>query len=42
MLSAPPGLGVLRIPPELHRNLVIDANEQGISLNRLVSAKLQS
>ncbi len=33
---------MVRIPPELHRNLVIDAHEQGISLNRLVSAKLQA
>lgn len=30
----------VRIPPELHRRLVIDAQEQQVSLNRLVSAKL--
>lgn len=36
------GKFVVRIPPELHRNLVIEAHEQGISLNRLVSAKLQA
>ena len=29
-----------RIPPELHRRLTIDAQEQQVSLNRLVSAKL--
>lgn len=36
------GKFVVRIPPELHRNLVVEAHEQGISLNRLVSAKLQA
>ena len=30
----------VRIPPELHRQLVIMAAEQGVSLNRLASAKL--
>ena len=30
----------VRIPPELHRQLVMAAAEQGISLNRLASAKL--
>lgn len=30
----------VRIPPEQHRRLVIEANEQGVSLNRLVSSKL--
>lgn len=30
----------VRIPPELHRQLVFMAAEQGISLNRLASAKL--
>jgi predicted HicB family RNase H-like nuclease len=30
----------VRIPPELHRQLVLMAAEQGISLNRLASAKL--
>ena len=30
----------VRIPPEVHRALAMEAAEQGISLNRLVSAKL--
>jgi predicted HicB family RNase H-like nuclease len=30
----------VRIPPEIHRNLAMQAAEQGISLNRLASAKL--
>lgn len=30
----------VRIPPEVHRALAIQAAEQGVSLNRLVSAKL--
>ncbi|MBT3368736.1 MAG: type II toxin-antitoxin system HicB family antitoxin [Nitrospina sp.] len=30
----------VRIPPEVHRNLSIQAAEEGISLNRLISAKL--
>jgi len=30
----------VRIPPEVHRTLAIHAAEQGISLNRLASAKL--
>jgi len=30
----------LRIPPSLHRALSIEAAEQGVSLNRLVSAKV--
>lgn len=30
----------VRIPAIVHRNLVIEAAEQGVSLNRLVSAKL--
>jgi len=34
------GKFVVRIPPEVHRSLAIQAEEQGISLNRLVSAKL--
>ncbi len=32
----------VRIPPELHRALALQAAEQGISLNRLASAKLAS
>jgi predicted HicB family RNase H-like nuclease len=30
----------VRIPPEVHRNLAIQAAEEGVSLNRLISAKL--
>lgn len=30
----------VRIPPELHRALAMQAAEQGVSLNRLASAKL--
>lgn len=30
----------VRIPPELHRSLAMQAAEQGVSLNRLASAKL--
>jgi len=36
------GKFVVRIPPEVHRVLAIKAAEEGISLNRLVSAKLTS
>jgi predicted HicB family RNase H-like nuclease len=32
----------VRIPPQLHRSLALEAAEQGISLNRLASAKLSS
>ena len=34
------GRFVVRIPPETHRELSIQAAEQGVSLNRLVSARL--
>jgi predicted HicB family RNase H-like nuclease len=34
------GKFVVRVPPELHRHLVMEAAEAGISLNRLVSARL--
>lgn len=34
------GVFKVRIPPIVHRNLVIEAAEAGVSLNRLVSAKL--
>lgn len=34
------GRFMVRIPPEVHRDLVIDATEEGVSLNRLVSARL--
>lgn len=30
----------VRVPPEQHRNLAIQAAEQGVSLNRFVSARL--
>lgn len=30
----------VRIPPEQHRRLALQAQEQGVSLNRLVSSKL--
>jgi predicted HicB family RNase H-like nuclease len=32
----------IRIPPQLHRALATEAAEQGVSLNRLASAKLAS
>lgn len=32
----------VRIPPQLHRALATEAAEQGVSLNRLASAKLAS
>jgi len=31
---------MVRVPPEVHRNLAIRAAESGISLNRIVSSKL--
>jgi predicted HicB family RNase H-like nuclease len=31
---------VLRVPPETHRRLALEAAEQNVSLNRLVAAKL--
>jgi predicted HicB family RNase H-like nuclease len=34
------GKFIIRIPPEVHRALAIKAAEQGISLNRLISARL--
>jgi predicted HicB family RNase H-like nuclease len=34
------GKFMVRIPPEIHRRLAIEAAEAGISLNRLASAKL--
>ena len=30
----------VRIPPQVHRSLAMEATEQGVSLNRLASAKL--
>lgn len=35
------GKFMVRIPPETHRNLAIEAAEQNVSLNRLVSTRLQ-
>jgi predicted HicB family RNase H-like nuclease len=34
------GKFVVRVPPEVHRQLALEAAEEDISLNRLVSAKL--
>ena len=34
------GRFVVRVPPEIHRALVIKAAEEGVSLNRLGSARL--
>ena len=34
------GKFIVRIPPKVHRSLAIQAKEEGISLNRLVSSKL--
>ena len=34
------GKFMIRVPPEVHRKLSIEAAEAGVSLNRLASAKL--
>lgn len=34
------GKFMVRVPPELHRRLAVEALEAGVSLNRLASAKL--
>jgi predicted HicB family RNase H-like nuclease len=34
------GKFMVRVPPNVHRALALKAAEQGVSLNRLVSAKL--
>ena len=34
------GKFIVRVPPETHRALAIRAAEQGVSMNRLVSARL--
>lgn len=34
------GKFMVRVPPDVHRNLAIRAAESGISLNRVVSSKL--
>ena len=31
---------MVRVPPEVHRHLAIEAAESGVSLNRIASAKL--
>jgi predicted HicB family RNase H-like nuclease len=31
---------MVRVPPDVHRNLAIRAAESGVSLNRVVSSKL--
>jgi len=36
------GKFLVRVPPETHRALALRAAEQGVSLNRLVSARLAS
>ena len=34
------GKFMLRVPPDVHRKLTLEAAESGVSLNRLASAKL--
>ena len=34
------GKFVVRVPPDIHRRLALEAAEAGVSLNRLASAKL--
>lgn len=34
------GKFMVRIPPEVHRHLALEAAESGVSLNRIASAKL--
>jgi predicted HicB family RNase H-like nuclease len=34
------GKFMIRVPPEVHRRLALEASEAGVSLNRLASAKL--
>lgn len=34
------GRFVVRVPPAVHRRLVVEAAEEGVSLNRLVSSRL--
>ena len=36
------GRFLVRIPPELHRELALQAAEYGVSINRLVSSRLAS
>ena len=35
------GKFMVRVPPEIHRMLAVQAAESGVSLNRLVSSKLR-
>ena len=39
-MKAYSGKFLVRVPPETHRRLAIEAAEAGVSLNRLASAKL--
>jgi predicted HicB family RNase H-like nuclease len=34
------GKFMVRVPPEVHRNLAMQASESGVSLNRIAGAKL--
>ena len=34
------GKFMVRVPPEVHRHLAVEAAESGVSLNRIASAKL--
>jgi predicted RNase H-like HicB family nuclease len=34
------GKFMVRVPPEVHRKLALEAAEEGVSLNRVVSSKL--
>ncbi|MEA2116178.1 MAG: type II toxin-antitoxin system HicB family antitoxin [Thermodesulfobacteriota bacterium] len=36
------GKFMVRVPPEVHRNLAIQAAESGVSINRLVSSRISS
>ena len=36
------GKFMVRVPPEVHRKLAVEAAEEDVSLNRLVSSKLSS
>ena len=36
------GKFMVRVPPEVHRKLAIEAAESGVSLNRLVSSRLSA
>ncbi len=34
------GKFIVRVPPEVHRSLAMEAAESGVSLNRIISARL--